>query len=583
MAIPIVKPNLPSPPLAQGDQTDQERIEQLESKLRALIGALGKYAFMPSEYAEQLAGTLDDIADGVSFGRVNISDLSGGSIVLSTTVGNLDDISDGSTYGRILTTDISAGHILLSSVSGDLDDVSDGVTYGKVDKTDITAGRIDITSSSISDVGANADSTTGVLSSTTIVAGQISIDTVYQDTSAGTWGLVARTSINAGQIKIAGVDSTITSLLFSDTSRKAAVESWRHTSDTTLIDGGDIYAGSSITVGNATKSGTITIRGTEGEGDSVLRSDNAGNITDFGLANPGFILGMDDSDSNKYKFEIGSTTEHFKWDGTSIIILCTGGVLGSATNYFNITTGAQQTHDGGALYGYSVGAAYGVFSGTGGTGTLHIALLYNGLHARNYSSSPEFDIKRNSGAVAFSAKVSGSGASEKFSFDAYADATHLIAMDENAGTYNLKGFTLTGCSIAASQINSGIVAVSNGGTGLNSITDHAVMVGSGAGNITAVGPGSNGQILTGATGGDPTWNSSISITGNISTSGIFVGLYLYHNQLSSDPVKPTAGDASIWASDGTGFGAAGDIIMASTVGGTTRRAVVFTYSGGAVW
>ena len=100
---------------------------------------------------------------------------------------------------------------------------------------------------------------------------------------------------------------------------KSKLDDWTKAGETT-IDGGKIYAGSSITVGSATKSGTITIRGAAGQGDAVIRSDIAGSVTDFGLANPGFIMGMDDSDSDAYKLEVGSSTKHIKWDGTDLIV-----------------------------------------------------------------------------------------------------------------------------------------------------------------------------------------------------------------------------------------------------------------------
>jgi len=52
------------------------------------------------------------------------------------------------------------------------------------------------------------------------------------------------------------------------------------------------------------------------------------------------------------------------------------------------------------------------------------------------------------------------------------------------------------------------IAVSLGGTGATTLPDHATLLGSGTGAITAVGPGTNGQLLIGAnTGGDPVWAS----------------------------------------------------------------------------
>jgi hypothetical protein len=54
-------------------------------------------------------------------------------------------------------------------------------------------------------------------------------------------------------------------------------------------------------------------------------------------------------------------------------------------------------------------------------------------------------------------------------------------------------------------------------------------------------------------------------------------------QEAADPTEPASGRSVMWASDGTGYGAAGDIIMASNVGGTTKKAIIFTYATGAAW
>lgn len=56
----------------------------------------------------------------------------------------MDDILEGDEYGRVLLTSISAGRILLSECSGSLDDISEGSTYGLIAKTYITAGQITI-------------------------------------------------------------------------------------------------------------------------------------------------------------------------------------------------------------------------------------------------------------------------------------------------------------------------------------------------------------------------------------------------------------------------------------------------------
>jgi len=52
------------------------------------------------------------------------------------------------------------------------------------------------------------------------------------------------------------------------------------------------------------------------------------------------------------------------------------------------------------------------------------------------------------------------------------------------------------------------LAVTHGGTGASTLTDHGVLVGSGTGAITALGVGTTGQVLQGSTGADPVWSTA---------------------------------------------------------------------------
>jgi hypothetical protein len=52
---------------------------------------------------------------------------------------------------------------------------------------------------------------------------------------------------------------------------------------------------------------------------------------------------------------------------------------------------------------------------------------------------------------------------------------------------------------------------------------------------------------------------------------------------SADPIEPSDGETIIWMSDGTGKGDAGDVMIASNQGGTTRYTTLFDYSAGTAW
>jgi hypothetical protein len=159
---------------------------------------------------------LDDVVDGGSYAKILSSAAQNGLVLLSQAVGNIDNIGDGSTYKKVLATDISAGHILLSSVIGTLDNIADGTSYGKVAITDIQAGHI-LLAETVGNLDDIAD--------------------------GSNYGKVALTSISAGKIIVAGLDSGVTARMFADSTTKTNIEAWRHASDVTLIDGGDIYTG----------------------------------------------------------------------------------------------------------------------------------------------------------------------------------------------------------------------------------------------------------------------------------------------------------------------------------------------------
>lgn len=80
----------------------------------------------------------------------------------------------------------------------------------------------------------------------------------------------------------------------------------------------DLQAGSAIavqylTAGSIT-SKAITLAVADGTGDSKIQAGK----TDFTNAESGFILGIDDSDSDKAKFYIGDSAQYINWDGTTL-------------------------------------------------------------------------------------------------------------------------------------------------------------------------------------------------------------------------------------------------------------------------
>ena len=63
-------------------------------------------------------------------------------------------------------------------------------------------------------------------------------------------------------------------------------------------------------------------------------------------------------------------------------------------------------------------------------------------------------------------------------------------------------------------------------------------------------------------------------------SGITALKFLHR---SADPPQPSEGETVIWASEGTGKGDAGDVMIAATVGGVTKYTTLFDHSAGTDW
>ena len=107
------------------------------------------------------------------------------------------------------------------------------------------------------------------------------------------------------------------------------------------------------------------------------------------------------------------------------------------------------------------------------------------------------------------------------------------------------------------------IDVDMGGTGLTTITDHSVLVGSGTGDITPIAVGGSGQILVGSAGADPVFATLTCDDGLSSTTGAGTleidldlksagGLAIESNELAL-----SLGDASITGTLAVGDGGTG--------------------------
>ena len=69
----------------------------------------------------------------------------------------------------------------------------------------------------------------------------------------------------------------------------------------------------------------------------------------------------------------------------------------------------------------------------------------------------------------------------------------------------------------------------------------------------------------------------------LSTTGVASFGAITTLERGADPTQPAEGECVIWMSDGSGKGDDGDLMVASTAGGTTNYGTLFDHSGGAGW
>jgi len=106
----------------------------------------------------------------------------------------------------------------------------------------------------------------------------------------------------------------------------------------------------------------------------------------------------------------------------------------------------------------------------------------------------------------------------------YLDIPTLSANDTFCGLTTTQ--TLTNKTLTSPTITGGL-SVANGGTGVETLLDHGIVVGSGTGDVTVLAVGTNGQVLVGSAGNDPVFanisaGTGIAVSEGAGTIGIAV-------------------------------------------------------------
>lgn len=97
-----------------------------------------------------------------------------------------------------------------------------------------------------------------------------------------------------------------------------------------------------------------------------------------------------------------------------------------------------------------------------------------------------------------------------------------------AGTINYGIITFSGSSSTINTTTKNPVAlpVLQGGTGLSTLTSHAIQVGAGTSSLTQLAVGATGTVLTGSTGADPSFSATPTVTSITFGSGTALANYV---------------------------------------------------------
>lgn len=229
--------------------------------------------------------------------------------------------------------------------------------------------------------------------------------------------------------------------------------------------------------------------------------------------------------------------------------------------------------------GAAADPAYGTVVVAGG-GTGLTTLTAHSLYVGNGSSPPNAVANGTTGQVL----TAVTGADPTFQ----APAASSISVTGNSGgalTGNAFTFTggTTGLSFAgagSTETLGGTLVVGNGGTGLATLTAHALYAGNGSSAPNAISVGATGTLLAGATGADPAFTASPSITGNYIGTTAGNGFQFNANAASGVAASPVVLDSRAGQATFTtvSIAAAADLTLTLTNSAITGAGTQIIYS-----
>ncbi len=117
------------------------------------------------------------------------------------------------------------------------------------------------------------------------------------------------------------------------------------------------------------------------------------------------------------------------------------------------------------------------------------------------------------------------------------------------------------------------LTVPNGGTGVNSLTDGSVLLGSGTGAITALGQATNGQLVIGSTGNDPvlsTLTEGTGVTITNTSGGIEISATGLGGTVTEVDATGTVNGITLTTSPAAGITDAGTVTLGGALANVTN-------------
>ena len=450
---------------------------------------------------------------------------------------------------------------------------------GDISLTD--AGSISTAAGALTIGSAAAINITPTAGSAILLDGTISIDAGVV-TGATSITSTAFAGALTGNVtgNASGTAATVTS------GTQAAITTLANVTTVGALDAGSISTNfgvinngaSAITTTGLVSAGSLTVTGTTTLNGNLVLGDAAADTLAISATIQGATpLVFEGASAGDYETSFAITNPSadrtITFPDATLTVNAAANISGT-TLASNVVTSSITTV--GALGSGSIGTGFGIINNAAAiTGTVITA-------SSNFAGALTGEVTGNAAtatALATTRAING------VNFDGSAAITVTAAAGTLSGD-TLKSTVVTSSLTTVGTIGTGVwaatdVGVTHGGTGVSTLTDHGVVLGSGTGAVSVTAAGTSGQVLTsGGSGADPDWatptvgditgvTAGVGLSGGGTAGALTITLDL--SELST--VTPADGDFfSTLDSDGANEQKTSTTALATLLAGTSLTA-----------